>query len=113
MPYVHVVTTAELNPAKKSALLEAIAPLLSTLPGKSRENSMVHIDGDAFMAMGDPAEPCAFCEIRLYKVSPMEAKAAFTEKLTALLTVQCGVPADKVYINFLEMENWGVGGSLL
>ena len=113
MPYVHIVTSTPLAEKKKSDLLEAVASLLPTLPGKSRENSMVHIDGGAFLAMGDPAEACAFCEIRLYKASPMEAKAAFTEKLTALLTKECGVPGKKVYINFFEMENWGVGGALL
>ena len=113
MPYVHIVTTAPMDDAKKSALLEKVAPLLPILPGKSRENSMVHIDGGAFMAMGDPAEACAFCEIRLYRQSPMEAKAEFTEKLTALLGEACAVPAKKVYINFFEMENWGLGGTLL
>lgn len=113
MPYVHIVTNTPMDEKKKSALLEAVAPLLPILPGKSRENSMVHIDGGAFMAMGDPAEACAFCEIRLYKASPMEAKAEFTGELTALLTEKCGVPANKVYINFFEMEHWGLGGTLL
>jgi phenylpyruvate tautomerase PptA (4-oxalocrotonate tautomerase family) len=102
-----------MDDTKKSALLEKVAPLLPILPGKSRENSMVHIDGGAFMAMGDPAEACAFCEIRLYRQSPMEAKAAFTEKLTALLGESCAVPPKKVYINFFEMENWGLDGTLL
>ena len=113
MPYVHIVTNTELDNRKKSALLEAVVPLLPILPGKSRENSMVHIDGGAFMAMGDPTESCAFCEIRLYKASPMEAKMEFTEKLTALLTKECGVPGNQEYINFFEMEHWGLGGAFI
>jgi len=113
MPYVYISTSASLTAEKKSELLEAIAPLLPILPGKNRSNAMVELDGDKFMAMGDPAVLCAFAEIRLYRQSPAEAKAKFAAELTALLTEKLGVPADHVYLNYMEMDHWGLRGTLI
>lgn len=113
MPYVHIRTTAEMTAAKKSALLEEIAPLLPILPGKNRNNAMVDLEGGCFMAMGEPSIPCAFCEIRLYRQSPADAKEKFAASLTALLEKELAVPADHVYLNYMEMDHWGLRGGLI
>ncbi|MBQ4043372.1 MAG: tautomerase family protein [Clostridia bacterium] len=113
MPYVHIRTTAEMKDAVKSALLEEIAPLLPILPGKNRGNAMIDLEGGCFMAMGDPSTPCAFCEIRLYKQSPADAKAKFAAELTALLENRLGIPSDHVYLNYIEMDHWGLRGGLI
>ena len=113
MPYVHIRTTAEMDNAKKSALLEAIASMLPILPGKNRGNAMVDLEGGCFMAMGDPTIPCAFCEIRLYKQSPADAKEKFAAALTELLEKELGIPADHVYLNYMEMDHWGLRGGLI
>jgi phenylpyruvate tautomerase PptA (4-oxalocrotonate tautomerase family) len=113
MPYVHIRTTAELNDAQKSDLLETIAPLLPILPGKNRHNAMIDLEGGCYMAMGDTAIPCAFCEIRLYRQSPADAKEQFAAKLTSVLGEKLNVPADHVYLNYMEMDHWGLGGSLI
>ena len=113
MPYVHISTSAGLDGAKKSAILEGIAPLLPILPGKNRNNAMVQLDDSCFMAMGDPSTPCAFCEIRLYKQSPADAKEKFAAALTQLLGKELGIPADHVYLNYMEMDHWGLRGGLI
>lgn len=113
MPYVHISTSVSVNEEKKSALLEAIAPLLPILPGKNRDNAMVQLDDARFMAMGDTSVPCAFAEIRLYKASPAAAKEKFAAALTALLGESLGVPADHVYLNYMEMDHWGMNGEII
>ena len=113
MPYVHITTTAPADAAKKSALLEGVDALLPILPGKNRNNAMVHIDSGAFVAMGDPATPCVFAEIRLYGKSPADAKSKFTASLTELFTRELGVPAHHVYLNYFEMDHWGTNGGLI
>lgn len=113
MPYIHISTTAAADQAKKSAILEELAPLIPILPGKNRDNAMVHIDSSCFMAMGDPEEACAFCEIRLYKQSPAPAKEKFAAALTELLEKHLGVAPDHVYLNYMEMDHWGLRGGLI
>ncbi len=113
MPYIHISTNVSLDEAKKSALLEQIAPLIPILPGKNRGNAMVQLDGDKFMAMGDPKQLCAFCEIRLYRESPADAKEKFAAALTELLGKELGIGADHVYLNYMEMDHWGLRGTLI
>lgn len=113
MPYVHISTTAPLDGKKKSALLEAVAPLLPILPGKNRNNAMIHITGDEFMAMGDPAAVCAFAEIRLYGKAPASAKEKFAAALTEALCAATGAAPDHVYLNYFEMDHWGMNGTVI
>ena len=113
MPYIHITTNTALCEEKKAALLEQIAPLIPILPGKNRGNAMVQLDGGHFMAMGDPALACAFCEIRLYKQSPAPAKEKFAAALTELLAKELGVAPDHVYLNYMEMDHWGLSGGLI
>ena len=113
MPYIHITTSTSIDETKKSALLEQIAPLIPILPGKNRGNAMVQLDDSRFMAMGDPAQICAFCEIRLYKQSPAEAKEKFAAALTKLLGKELGVAPDHVYLNYMEMDHWGLSGILI
>jgi len=113
MPYIHITTTTAMSDEAKSALLEAIAPMIPILPGKNRDNAMVQIDDGRFMAMGDPALPCAFCEIRLYRQSPADAKEKFAAALTALLEKHLGTAPDHVYLNYMEMDHWGLRGGLI
>ena len=113
MPYVHISTSAELSAENKSALLEKIALLLPILPGKNRNNAMVQLDGNCFMATGDPSISCAFAEIRLYGKSPAAAKEKFAASLTELLSGVLGVPTDHVYLNYFEMDHWGMNGTVI
>ncbi len=113
MPYVHISASAEMTQEKKMNLREEIAEILPILPGKNRDNSMVHIEDSQFIVMGDPSVPAVFAEIRLYKQSPAAAKAQFAAALTALFEKHLGVPADHVYMNYMEMDHWVLGGEII
>lgn len=109
MPYVHVIVSEKLGPKETEALRDAVAGKMSLLPGKTRENTMIHISAGEAISKGDGGEPAAFVEARLYRESPAEAKTAFAAEVTELLT-RLGIPAKQVYMNFLELEHWASGG---
>lgn len=113
MPYIRIATSIELNDAKKSELLEAVAPLIAILPGKNRDNAMVEIDDGKFMALGDPSLPCVFVEVRLYRESPAEAKAEFAAELNKVLAKCFNLPPKHFYLNYMEMDHWGVDGRVV
>lgn len=113
MPYVHISVSPTMQAEEKQTLWDDIAQILPILPGKSRENSMIHIDDGQFLVMGEKEIPAAFVEIRVYKSSPAAAKEQFAAALTALLGNRLGVPADHVYMNFMELDHWVVNAAIL
>lgn len=109
MPYVHLNVSRKLTEEEIAKIRDSVAGIMPALPGKTRENSMIHIDGACALSMGDPETPCAFLEVRLYKPSPEENKKDFVGKAAAVLTETTGIPGERIYINIIELNEWGVG----
>lgn len=113
MPYIRISTTADLTAEMEEILLEEIAQILPILPGKNRNNAMIHLEGGAFMAMGNPKDPCVFADVRLCGASPVEAKESFAAALTEILETKLGVSGDHIYLNYMEMDHWGMRGKIV
>jgi len=84
---------------------------MSILPGKTRDNTMMQIDGGASLSMGDAGAPCAFVDIRLFKASPGDAKSRFVRAITDILKERLGVDPARVYVNLIELPDWGARGT--
>ena len=111
MPYIHANISKPLTPELLEELRDAIAGKMDLLPGKTRFNTMIHINGGEAITMGDDGEPCAFVEARLYKESSVEAKEAWAAAVTAILESKLAIPGKRVYMNIIELEHWASGGN--
>lgn len=112
MPFIHVSVNQPLSREACAELREKFAIAVTLIPGKTRENSMIRIEPDCFIEIGDPGTPCADIDVRLLRSSPKEAKAAFVKAASEIMEECCGVPAKRLYIQFFELEDWGSGGIL-
>ena len=109
MPYLHLSASPALTENDIAVLRDGIAQLMPILPGKTRENTMIHITGGCAISKGDPSVPAAFIEIRTFKASPDEAKREFAAKVTALVSEKLGVPGENIYMNIIAMDEWFSG----
>ena len=109
MPYVHVSTTKKLDKAQKEALWLKITEIMPILPGKTYANTMIHIDDGCFIRKGD-ADECCFIDVRVYKSSPEEAKAAFCKAMFEVLEGFLGIPSENHYMNITEQDRWASHG---
>ena len=109
MPYLHLSASPELTKDEISALREDIAALMPILPGKTRENTMIHITGGCAISKGDPSVPALFIEVRTYKESPADARKEFAAQLTATLSEKLGVPGENIYMNIIALDEWYSG----
>ena len=107
MPYVSVNTSMPVCEAKLDTLQKEIGRIITLIPGKTIDNCMTHIAGGAHIYMSGAPAKAVFCEIRVFKPAPREGKAGVVAALHALFTQELG--AEKVYINFIESEEWGSG----
>ena len=113
MPYVHITTSKKIEDAAKETLNQEIGKIISTLPGKDKDNTLLAITdcGTSMFKSGAPNHG-VFVEVRLYKQSPEENKKELAEKMYDLLKKTLELPEDGcVYMNYLEFDNWASNGN--
>lgn len=113
MPYLHVSIGKALDGAQVDALRRSLEQMVTILPGKNADNCMIHIDAGCDMFMHGEKSPCVYAEVRLYRASPADKKAAFAAAFAELMQREYGIPTGLVYMNLLEMDHWYAGGSAL
>ena len=110
MPYIHLHITQELSAEKREELQLAIGAIMPLIPEKNMNNTMIELTGGAALYMRGGPINGAFMELRVYKASPEDAKAAFFAALSALLEEKLGIAPKDVYGNITEMPHWCAGG---
>ena len=114
MPHVAVSMAEKLSKEQILDFKATLGQLIAILPTKSESVLMVDIadDRNLFFA-GEELAHGALVDVRLYGESPFEAKQQFTKELTAYLEKTYSVPPQFVYVNFVELPQWGVRGGLI
>jgi phenylpyruvate tautomerase PptA (4-oxalocrotonate tautomerase family) len=114
MPYVSVNVSSRLQPAEKERLKAKMGETIAALPGKTESVTMVSItDSCALYLGGKPLEKGAFIETRIYGTAEKACKEKYIKAVFAAMRDVLGYPAEGIYINVLEFENWGLNGRMI
>lgn len=111
MPFIHMSTSKELTADQLFAARELIARLVTLLPTKTKENTMIKVEGGCCLSIGEPDAPCLFVDARLFRASPLEAKQAFVKALCEAFEAEFSIAQNRMYVNILELDSWGSKGS--
>jgi len=112
VPYVSLQTSVKLDSAQKDLLQETIANLITAIPGKKPDNTMVSLLDGVSIHMGLGKADALYINVKLLGKAPLEAKGEFVTKASDALSKQLGVDKANIYINFDEYENWGTHGAI-
>ncbi|NWS31560.1 MIF factor, partial [Polioptila caerulea] len=82
---------------------------LSKALGKPAQYIAVHIIPDQMMSFGGSTDPCALCS--LYSIGKIggQQNKTYTKMLCDLISKHLHVSADRVYINYFDMNAANVG----
>ncbi|XP_001507338.1 macrophage migration inhibitory factor [Ornithorhynchus anatinus] len=95
--------------AVPAALLGELTQQLAQATGKPAQYIAVHISPDQLMAFGGTSDPCALCSLHsIGKIGGPQNKT-YSKLLCGLLTKHLNIPADRVYINYYDMNAANVG----
>ena len=108
MPFVSICSAMPISEEKKDFLQKEIGRLIEIIPGKNIDNCMTHMEGGSSIFMSGKPAKALFCEVRMRGVAPKESKGQLTHELYELFSKELG--AEKVYIHFVESEEWGING---
>lgn len=111
MPYVGLQTSVRLDDAGKDLLQETIAKLITVIPGKRPDHTMINLIDGVSLHMGLGKADCLYIEVKMLGEAPFEAKSEFVVKACEILSKQLSVEPANIYINFTEHKNWGSNGN--
>lgn len=112
MPLLKIETSAALSEAGVKAVLEEGSRVVARILQKPEQYVMVGIS-PASMIMSARGGAAAFCDLRSIGDLAPEQCAALSRELCALLSTALGIDAERVYLNFTEVDavNWGWNGT--
>jgi phenylpyruvate tautomerase PptA (4-oxalocrotonate tautomerase family) len=112
MPLLKVETTVVLSEDKRKALLASLSKTVAGTIGKPEQYVMVTVGQAAILMSGKPGD-AAFVDIRSIGGLTDDVNRKLSQQVCQLLRDSLGVPPDRVYVNFTDVDagNWGWNGS--
>lgn len=112
MPLLKLETTVVPTEEKRKALLAELSGIMTKTTGKPEQYVMVTISSSAILMSGKPGE-AAFVDVRGIGGLNADINRQLSEKICRALNESLGVPPNRIYLNFTEIEagNWGWNGS--
>ena len=111
MPNIATKVSVEISPEKEVVLKEKLGKAISLLRGKSEAWLMLSFEDNCrIWFKGDNSLPCAFCEVQvLGKINPQESEKLSAE-ICSIFETELGIPQDRTYIKYEEIDQWGWNG---
>ena len=112
MPMIRVQLSPRLADDARAALMKRLSATVAASLGKPESYMMVVLEAGVPMLMAGKPDPAALVEVRSVGTISGGAANDLSGKLSALLA-EAGVPADRVYCNFMGVPGamWGHGDS--
>jgi len=112
MPLLKLETTVAISEEKQKSLLNSLSKIVASTIGKPEQYVMVSI-GQAAMSMSGRAGEAAFVDICSIGGLSKDVNRKLSQQVCKALTDSIGIPPDRVYLNFADIDasNWGWNGS--
>jgi phenylpyruvate tautomerase PptA (4-oxalocrotonate tautomerase family) len=112
MPLLKLETTVVLTDDQRKALLPSLSKILAETTGKPEDYVMITLTQSAILMSGKTGD-AAFADVRGIGGLSGDVNQRLSQKVCRLLNESLGVPQDRIYLNFTELEasNWGWKGN--
>jgi phenylpyruvate tautomerase len=111
MPYLKIQTNLPLNRRAEHAILKNASTLIAEKLGKPESYVMIALEPDTPMFFAGSDDPVAFLELKSIGLSAKRTKP-LSEALCQLVEGHLGIPCDRVYVKFIDVNRgmWGWKG---
>lgn len=111
MPFINSKVTVKLNKSQKESLKAQLGQAIACIPGKSESWLMVGIEDEyCLYFQGNQNAPAAFVEVKIYGHASAKDFDKMTGKLCEIYEKELGIPKNRIYVTYEEVENWGWNG---
>jgi phenylpyruvate tautomerase PptA (4-oxalocrotonate tautomerase family) len=112
MPLLKFETTVVLSEDKQQALLASLSKTVAEAIGKPEQYVMVASSQAAMQMSGSPGD-AAFVDVRSIGGLTGVVNRKLSQKVCQLLHDSLGIPPDRIYLNFTDVQasHWGWNGN--
>jgi len=111
MPFIETKTSASVSKEQLERLKAAFAKAIEIIPGKSERWLMINTVSECNMAFaGDTTTPSAMVKVEIFGKARTEEYDRLTEAICRCVKDILGVPSDRIYVRYEEVEHWGCDG---
>lgn len=112
MPFINSKVSVKMSPEKREAVKAKLGEAIKLVPGKSENWLMVGFeDSYDLYFQGNQNGPTAFVEVKIYGGGTRDAFEKLTAEICKIYEAELGIPANRIYVKYEEVENWGWNGS--
>lgn len=110
MPYIELKTNKHLEDNVKQEINKLFDENISIFKGKSKEWLMINILDDLHLHFQGNDNECLIVEVKIYKEVDRSSLDEFSLKITKAISKLTSIKENRIYINYLFIDNWGYEG---
>jgi phenylpyruvate tautomerase PptA (4-oxalocrotonate tautomerase family) len=103
MPYFNIETNAIIDESSTQDLTKKFSVFVSEMLGKPEQYVMISIRTEANLIFGGSDQLAAFVQLKSIGL-PKERCAEFSEKICIIIDSELGIPKDRIFIDFHDLE---------
>ncbi len=113
MPFINVKTNCKIEKECAENIKSKLGIAIAAIPGKSEGWLMVGLEDDYKLYFRGTDEPAAMVEVTIYGSASSNALTVLTSNITGILTDMLKISSDRIYVSYMNTDNWGWNGSNL
>ncbi len=110
MPFIDCRTTQQLTEAQKEAVKAKLGRAIAVLH-KPESYLMVGFADETLYFAGKKLEKGAYVSVSLFGAAASKDYERMTGEICDILASEAGIPADKVYVTYHPVADWGWNGA--
>lgn len=112
MPFINSKVTVKMNREKREQVKKRLGEAITLVPGKSENWLMVGFEDEYDLYFkGNQDAPAAFVEVKIYGGASGDVFDKLTGAVCQIFSEELGIPSDRIYVKYEEVEHWGWNSS--
>ncbi|MBR1743808.1 MAG: hypothetical protein IJ733_18475 [Lachnospiraceae bacterium] len=112
MPFIDSKVSVAMTQEKKDRVKERLGEIISLIPGKSENWLMVGFeDSYDLYFKGNKDGETAFIEVKVFGGASPDVFDKMTAAICRIFHEELGIPENRIYVKYEEVENWGWNGA--
>lgn len=110
MPFIDVKTNVNVSAEAATSVKSALGEAITAIPGKSEAWLMVGIEPDYMLYFNGESSPAAMVQVSIFGGASSSAYNTMTANICDILNRELSIPLNRIYVKYIETENWGWNG---
>lgn len=112
MPFIGAKVSVKISSEKEEIIKKKLGEAIALIPGKNETFLMIGFEDEHSLYFGgEKLEKGAFIEVKIFGKANKEDYAKLTAEICNIYEEELGIPQNKIYVKYEEVQDWGWNGS--